>query len=158
MLKEIDVTIASAQSDLMKAREEDKFWNFPLYLGPMYSSQYFLLRHWLELSYVNNSLEIHNLPPTRFDQEAFRKYLIKTQKTDGSWQVIEDLNNPAGNLNASIMNYAALKAMGTSVNDNILKKAKTYILSQGGIAKSMLFTKIVLALFNNPNPHLIASY
>jgi squalene-hopene/tetraprenyl-beta-curcumene cyclase len=146
---DIQKTLVSAQSQLLQSRVDNKFWNYPLYLGPMYTSQYVLLRHWLELSFANNSLKIHDLPASRFNKEYFKNYLINSQMPDGSWQIIYDFNIMTGDINATILHYAALKIMGLSVNDPVLINAKKFILKKGGVKKASLFTKIALSLFGN---------
>jgi squalene-hopene/tetraprenyl-beta-curcumene cyclase len=146
---EIEKTLTSAQSNLLLNRIDSKYWNFPLYLGSMYTSQYILLRHWLKLSFVNYSLKFHDLPKSPVDEAYFKNYLQKTQMQDGSWQIIYDYNTLRGDLNATILHYAALKAMGAKDSDSILIKAKNFILKNGGIKKSSLFTKIALSLFGN---------
>lgn len=147
---EIDTTLAAAQKQVMGQMVDNKYWLYPLYLGSMYSSQYILLRHWLEVSFKNNGVQINSLPPTRFDKSWYKAFLIRTQsEVDGSWQLVADVNTAQGDLNATIFHYAALKVMGVNESDGVLLKARDYILSRGGIEKSSLFTKIVLALFGN---------
>lgn len=146
---EIEQTLTNAQANLLLKRIDNKYWNYPSYLGSMYTSQYILLRHWLELSFVNNSLKLHDMPKSPIDEDYFKNYLQKTQMQDGSWQIIYDYNTLRGDLNATILHYAALKAMGAKDNDSILIKAKNFILKNGGIKKSSLFTKMALSLFGN---------
>lgn len=149
LLEDIKSTLSSAQSQVMNNQIDNKYWFYPLYLGSMYTSQYILLRQWLELSFEKNALKLHDLPPSRLNKEYFKKFLIQTQLKDGSWQIIYDVNTPQGDINSTIMHYAALKVMGFKTDDEILQKAKNFILKNGGIEKSSLFTKIVLALFGN---------
>lgn len=149
ILNEVNSTISSTQSQLMGNIIEDKYWFYPLYLGSMYTSQYILLRKWLELSFEQNSLKLHELPPSRLNETYFKEFLIKTQLRNGSWQIIYDVNKPQGDINTTILHYAALKVMGFKGDSEILKKAKDFILKSGGIEKSSLFTKIVLSLFGN---------
>lgn len=150
VVAEIDSTFTSAQQQVMARMVDNKYWLYPMYLGAMYTSQYLLLRHWLERSFKNNGLQVNTLPPTRFNEAWYKQFLIQTQnKADGSWQLIADRNTIQGDLNATIFHYAALKVMGMKENDPVLLSAKNYILDRGGIEKASLFTKIVLALFGN---------
>lgn len=148
-LLDVRSTIASTQSQLMANFVDNKYWFYPLYLGSMYTSQYVLLRHWLELSFENDTLKLHDLPFSRFNENYFKNFLEQSQLKDGSWQIIYDVNSRQGDLNTTILHYAALKVMGYKADAEILQKAKTFILKNGGIEKSSLFTKIVLALFGN---------
>lgn len=155
-------TLHSSRNQLLNLRQQDSYWNFPLYLGPMYISQYVLVRHWLELSIFKGAIKINDLPPSPFDRDHFKAFLLQTQLPDGSWPIIYDFNSMRGDLNASILHYAALKVMGLATNDQALLRAKQFILKMGGIKNASLFTKIVLCLFGNyswqdiPNiPYLI---
>ncbi|MGZ3768289.1 MAG: prenyltransferase/squalene oxidase repeat-containing protein [Bdellovibrio sp.] len=148
-LDNINATIAGAQKQISNSMIDNKYWFYPLYLGSLYTSQYIILRKWLELSYENNSLKLHSLPPSRLNEEYFKNFLIKTQLKDGSWQLIYDANERKGDINSTILHYAALKVLGFKPDSEILQKAKNYILKNGGIEKSSLFTKIVLSLFGN---------
>ncbi|MGZ3773430.1 MAG: prenyltransferase/squalene oxidase repeat-containing protein [Pseudobdellovibrionaceae bacterium] len=152
ILNEINDTVSLAQPQLMNSLINKKYWFYPLYLGSMYTSQYILLRHWLELSFQNNSLKFNELPPSRLNEEYFRKFLLQTQLKDGSWQIIYDANMRQGDLNTTILHYAALKVMVLNPDEavkEVLQKAKAFILKSGGVEKSSLFTKIALSLFGN---------
>jgi squalene-hopene/tetraprenyl-beta-curcumene cyclase len=146
---EIQSIIQNTQTQLLQSRTENKFWNYPLYLGSMYTSQYILLRHWLGVSFISGKSKITDLPKSRLNEDYFKSYLLKTQRTDGSWPIIQDFNTHGGDLNATILHYAALKILGVEPNKEVLTKAKFFILKNGGIAKASLFTKIVLSLFGN---------
>ncbi len=137
-----DVLFSSAKQ-LMNKRIKNQYWKLPMYLGTMYTSQYLLLRRWLEFG------SPFKLKKSLMDIEKYVELLKSTQKEDGSWSLIEDINNIEGDLNATIMHYAALKSLDKKELASRLELAKKFILSKGGIDKSSLFTKIILALFGN---------
>lgn len=149
ILKDISNTLSVAQDQTMASQINGTYWNYPLYLGSMYTSQYILLRHWLEHSFNDNKLVTKNLPPSPLDKTYFKNFLIQTQLSDGSWPLIYDQNTLRGDLNATILHYAALKIMGLKISDPALTKAKNFVLQNGGISKASLFTKIALSLFGN---------
>ena len=51
------------------------------------------------------------------------------------------------NISASVKAYYALKLSGVSINNTGMKKAKTFILENGGAESVNVFTRISLALF-----------
>lgn len=129
--------ILKAQENILNRQTRDHYWNFSPYLGTHFISQYYLFLKWL------------NRSDTLLDEKKLMTILLKTQLPDGSWYAVPDKNIQEGDLDATIYNYWALKVMGLSVEDPVLKKARKFILKKGGIDKSALFVKIVLALFNN---------
>lgn len=80
--------------------------------------------------------------------EERRKRLIKFVKTcqnqDGSWPAYHP---GPGDLSVSVQVYFALKLGRVSAEENFMKKAKEFILSQGGVTKANIITKFWLALF-----------
>ena len=77
-------------------------------------------------------------------KQSMVKYLLNQQRPDGSWGLYY---GDEGNLSTTIEAYFALKLTGESPESAPLLKAKEYILRQGGIEASRVFTKIWLALF-----------
>ena len=70
--------------------------------------------------------------------------LRQTQRNDGSWEVFK--NAPAGDINATVEAYAALRAMGTPKDDPALAKAYDWIMARGGLKNIRVFTRYWLAL------------
>lgn len=71
--------------------------------------------------------------------------LLATQSADGAWRAFPDERE--GNLSATVECYFALLYSGYSqVSDFAMAKARTFILSKGGLARiSGLMTKVMLA-------------
>lgn len=77
-------------------------------------------------------------------QERLARYLLKTQRDDGSWTLY--YGGPC-DINSTVECYMALKMAGFSLDHEALKRAKSAVLANGGIKKTRVFTKIFLALF-----------
>ncbi|HMD54453.1 MAG TPA: prenyltransferase/squalene oxidase repeat-containing protein, partial [Phycisphaerae bacterium] len=129
--------LKSGQLRLLSRRINGCSWNYNAHLGRHFISQYLILSHWL-------GRRVQNL-----DGDRLRRELLETQLSDGSWQQIPDANMHSGELNATVFNYWALKALGSDPHDSILSAARAFILNCGGLKATALFTKIILALFSN---------
>jgi len=83
-------------------------------------------------------LEDHHLRP------RLAKSLLQSQRDDGAWEIYYDA--PAGDINATVEAYAALRSVGTPADDPALKKAHQWIMSKGGLKNIRVFTRYWLAL------------
>ncbi len=70
-------------------------------------------------------------------------YLRSQQRQHGGWELFYD---DGGELSTSVEAYMALRLLGVSANDPAMIKARDFILQQGGISKTRIFTKLHLAL------------
>jgi squalene-hopene/tetraprenyl-beta-curcumene cyclase len=105
---------------------------------------------WGELE-SNNTMEAEYLLLARFlgkvDPERQRKmanHILRRQRADGSWG---QYYQAPGDLSTSVECYFALKLSGLSADAEPLRRARRFILAQGGVPKARIFTKIWLALF-----------
>jgi squalene-hopene/tetraprenyl-beta-curcumene cyclase len=71
-------------------------------------------------------------------------HILRCQRGDGSWG---QYYGAPGDLSTSVECYFALKLGGMSPSQEPLRKARSFILSQGGLPRVRVFTKIWLALF-----------
>jgi squalene-hopene/tetraprenyl-beta-curcumene cyclase len=133
---EVKRAIGLAQKYLLSHRQNDCLWDFPAYLGPHMINHYMLIMNWAGI-------------PTAIDKEKLKKIILERQLPDGSWYQCQDLNLVSGDLNPTIFNYWGLKIMGEPINSDAMRRAREFILSRGGLEKSAIFTKIVLALYQN---------
>jgi squalene-hopene/tetraprenyl-beta-curcumene cyclase len=81
------------------------------------------------------------------DKERERKivnYLLSKQTDEGFWTIY--YGGP-GDLSTTIEAYFALKLAGVPADHPAMVSARSFILANGGIIKSRVFTKIFLALF-----------
>jgi squalene-hopene/tetraprenyl-beta-curcumene cyclase len=72
------------------------------------------------------------------------RYLRRIQSKDGGWPLFHD---GASDISASVKAYFALKMIGHDINAPYMARARTWILTQGGAAKSNVFTRNLLALY-----------
>ncbi len=78
-------------------------------------------------------------------QKKIKNYILTKQNIQGGWSLFY---NGDSDLSASVKAYYALKLCGVDEKSKPLKRAKSYILKNGGAEKVNVFTKITLALFN----------
>jgi len=80
------------------------------------------------------------------DKKEWKKianYILSKQRDDGTWAIWYD---GPGDLSTSIEAYVALKLAGISPDRPQMRKAREFILSNGGVEKARIFTKIWLAM------------
>ncbi len=70
--------------------------------------------------------------------------ILNRQRPDGAWESYFDA--PAGDINATVESYAALRARGLSADAEPLRRAREWIFAHGGLRKTRVFTRIWLAL------------
>ena len=105
---------------------------------------------WGELE-SNSSMEAEYILLTHFlgavDRERHRKlanHIRARQRDDGTWG---QYYGAPGDLSTSTECYFALKMSGVPATDPMMRKAREFILSRGGVPNARVFTKIWLALF-----------
>ncbi|OQW54542.1 MAG: hypothetical protein A4S09_17440 [Proteobacteria bacterium SG_bin7] len=133
---EVYRTIDMAQKLLLSHRKKDVLWDYPASIGTHFMSHYMLIMNWLGIS-------------TAFDKERLRKMLLKTQLEDGSWQQSKDINLSTGDINVTVFNYWGLKVMGEPINSSPMRRAREFVVSEGGLEKCAVFAKLILALYKN---------
>ncbi|MSM41052.1 MAG: squalene--hopene cyclase [Geobacter sp.] len=77
-------------------------------------------------------------------ERKMANYLLRQQTEEGHWSL---WYGGPGDLSTTIEAYFALKLAGYPADHPSMVKARDFILSQGGILKARVFTKIFLALF-----------
>ena len=70
-------------------------------------------------------------------------YLRSQQRGHGGWELYY---GDGGHLSNSVEAYMALRLLGVPASDPAMVKAKDFILANGGITKTRVFTKFHLAL------------
>ncbi len=127
----LDRAIAKARSALLECQHPEGYWIFELEADCTIPAEYILMMH-----HMNEVDEIL--------QAGLANYLRAKQQEDGSWPLYI---GGRGNLSCSVKAYYALKLAGDSPSAPHMQKARQFILSQGGAAKANVFTRIMLALF-----------
>lgn len=70
--------------------------------------------------------------------------ILNRQRADGAWETYFDA--PAGDINATVEAYAALRAHGMDADSDPLRRARHWVVGHGGLRKTRVFTRIWLAL------------
>ena len=133
--------LKNSQSSLLDQQDSRDGWSFPAHLGSHYISLYALFLEWLRFRGFSSRLDLNRLAGI----------LLKTQLPDGSWRQARDPALPSGDINATVINYAALKFFKSSIStaavEPAIHSARKFILAAGGIDTVNQFTKTFLALF-----------
>ena len=127
----VDRTVDRSQSYLRSIQYPDGYWWGELESNPTMEAEYILLTYFLGV----------------VDQERWRKlvtYIISKQREDGSWG---QYFGAPGDVSTSVECYFALKLTGVSADSTEMRKAREFILSNGGVPRVRIFTKIWLSLF-----------
>lgn len=127
----LDVAIADAAGWLGRRQAADGHWVFELEADATIPSEYILLKHFLAEIDVGRERLIAN-------------YLRRTQGNDGGWPLFKD---GEFDLSATIKAYYALKMVGDEPDAPHMRRAREVVLAHGGAAKANVFTRILLALF-----------
>ena len=126
---------------LLEQQDRQGCWSFPAHLGSHYISLYALFLEWLRFRGFSSRLDLNRLAGI----------LLETQLPDGSWRQARDPALPSGDINATVLNFAALKFFRASISTaNVqpaMAAARRFILAAGGIDSTNQFTKTFLALF-----------
>ncbi len=129
----IDEAIRRSKTWLLQRQDpEQGFWVAELEADSTLTSEYLMLRRFLGL----------------VDPERERKtvrYLQAIQLADGGWPIYH--GGPC-EISASVKAYFALKLAGVSPDEPFMIRAKEAILAKGGVVSANVFTKVVLALFD----------
>jgi squalene-hopene/tetraprenyl-beta-curcumene cyclase len=128
-------------SALLGQQDSEGGWSFPAHLGSHYISLYALFLEWLRFRGFSSRLDLNRLA----------EILLKAQLADGSWRQARDPALASGDINVTLLNYAALKFFRASISTAdvrpALASARKFILAAGGIDSANQFTKTFLALF-----------
>ncbi len=127
----LDETIRRTQDYFLRTQHPDGYWVGELETNVCMAAEYLLLTHFL------GSPE-----PVRWTKVA--NHLRDQQHNDGTWPIY--FGGPP-DLNATVESYFALKLAGVPADDPRMRKARDWVLSQGGVPRVRVFTKIWLALF-----------
>ena len=123
--------IKRSQAYLLSQQKAEGYWVGELEANTTLTSEYILFRHL-----------IGDVDPVR--QQKGVRYLLSQQQPDGGWALYYD--GPS-DLSTTVEAYFALRVAGVSSAEPALRRACQRILSQGGVTRARVFTKIFLALF-----------
>lgn len=127
----LDGVIDDARTWLESQQDDDGRWEFELEADATIPAEYVLLNHFLGTP--DDALET-----------KIANYLRRIQGDHGGWPLY---HGGDFNMSASVKAYYALKLVGDDMDAPHMAKARAAILAGGGAAKSNVFTRIALALF-----------
>ncbi len=128
----LDETIEQAARALADRQAADGHWVYELEADATIPAEYILLNHYLGT--IDDGIE-----------GKLAKYLRAVQGDHGGWPLFHggDIN-----ISATVKTYYALKMVGDDVGLPHMRRAREAVLGLGGAARSNVFTRIALALFN----------
>jgi squalene-hopene/tetraprenyl-beta-curcumene cyclase len=129
----LEGSIDAAREALLRLQHPDGYWVFDLETDCTISAEYILMMHFMD--------EIDDVL-----QEKLARYIRSKQVLDGhgGWPLYQfgDLD-----LSCTVKSYYALKAAGDEPAAPHMVRARNVILEHGGAARTNVFTRILLALF-----------
>ena len=129
---QLDASIAAATAHLLSLQSDDGYWWAELESNVTITSEHLFLRHVLGV-------------PNADEARKAATYILSQQREDGTWG---NWYEGPPELSTSIEAYAALKMAGISPDTPEMVKARDYILSQGGVERARVFTKIWFAMLD----------
>ncbi|MEN8259658.1 MAG: squalene--hopene cyclase [Pseudomonadota bacterium] len=127
----LNAAISNAEEKLLSLQSEDGYWVFELEADCTVSAEYIMMMHYL--GEIDEAL-----------QSKIAVYLRAHQSKDGSFPLYA---GGEGDISCSVKAYFALKLAGDSPDLPHMQKARDFILSVGGAARTNVFTRIALAIF-----------
>jgi len=127
----LNAAIERAQSKLLSLQNAAGYWVFELEADCTIPAEYIMMTHYL--GDINEEL-----------QSKIAVYLRSRQSDDGSYPLF---TGGPGDISCSVKVYYALKMAGDSIQAPHMKRLREWILAQGGAARSNVFTRISLAIF-----------
>lgn len=127
----LDKAIELCKMQLLNLQHPEGHWLFELEADCSIPSEYIFMMHYMDE--INEPI-----------QAKIAAFLRKQQSMDGSYPLYK---GGAGDISCTLKAYYALKLAGDSLLDPHMIKARIWILAQGGAAKANVFTRIMLAMF-----------
>jgi squalene-hopene/tetraprenyl-beta-curcumene cyclase len=127
----LEQAVARARDKLLSLQHEEGYWVFELEADCTIPSEYILMMHYMDE--IDEGLQV-----------KIARYIRMRQNEDGSWPLY---HGGAGDISCSVKAYYALKMTGDDIDSPHMKKAREWLLAQGGAAKANVFTRIMLAIF-----------
>jgi squalene-hopene/tetraprenyl-beta-curcumene cyclase len=130
-LADVRASLAAAQEHLLSRQAPAGWWKGELRTNVTMDAEDLLLRQFLGI-----------ITADELDQSA--RWIRSHQRIDGTWSTFE--GGPS-DLSTTIEAYTALRLAGDDVDEPHMKSAREFVLDNGGIEASRVFTRIWLALF-----------
>jgi squalene-hopene/tetraprenyl-beta-curcumene cyclase len=130
-LDDVQSALANACHHLIRRQDPAGWWKGELRTNVTMDAEDLLLRQFLGI-----------LQPDELAAAA--RWIRSQQRPDGTWATFA---GGPGDLSTTIEAYAALRLAGDDADSAHLRAARAFVLAQGGIEASRVFTRIWLALF-----------
>lgn len=130
-IQAVKAAIAQAREALLALRKEDGHWCFELEADCTIPAEYIMMMHFI--GEIDEALE-----------QKIAVYIRRRQNEEGGWPLYR---GGLTDISCTVKSYYALKLVGDHPDEPHMLKAKRAILSRGGVAKSNVFTRIALAMF-----------
>ncbi len=127
----LDIAIDAATQGLINHQQSDGHWVYELEADCTIPAEYILMNHFLDE--IDDDLE-----------QKIGNFLREKQLGEGGWPLFEDGDV---DLSCSVKSYFALKIIGDDPAAPHMVKARNVILNHGGAARSNVFTRILMAMF-----------
>jgi squalene-hopene/tetraprenyl-beta-curcumene cyclase len=131
----LEGALDSATAWLWENQSEEGYWVGRLQSNSCLEAEWILALHFLELDTHADFIEL---------RKGLVQALLSEQREDGAWEIYHGA--PAGDVNATVESYAALRTAGMSPNAAPLVRARKWIEGRGGLSKVRVFTRYWLAL------------
>lgn len=127
----LDRAISKARTQLLGLQHKEGYWVFELEADCTIPSEYILMMHYMDE--IDEVLQV-----------KVARYLRTKQIADGSYPLYQ---GGSGDISCTTKAYYALKMAGDSSQAAHMVKAREWILARGGAARTNVFTRIMLAMF-----------
>ena len=131
MKNDCDIHIKNAVKWLLSKQCEGGYWNAELETNCCMEAQWLMASKFCGIK--------------SGQEESIIKYIINSQREDGSWDVYRNAEN--GDVNTTLECYFALRISGFNKNLSFMKSARLWLLENNWINNIRVFTKYWLALF-----------
>ncbi|MDA8155767.1 MAG: squalene--hopene cyclase [Actinomycetota bacterium] len=131
LLERTRAAIKKMRARYLVEQHETGYWWYELESNVTITAEYLMLLYFLGLR----------------DKEIFKKisnYILSEQRPDGTWAIHW---GGKGDLSATVEAYMALKLAEYPEQSPPMRRARQFILANGGAGASRVFTRIFLALF-----------
>ncbi|MGC8962964.1 MAG: squalene--hopene cyclase [Candidatus Bipolaricaulaceae bacterium] len=129
-IADLDAAIERAVAWLLSRQSPEGWWWAELESNVTITAEHLFLTHILGVG----SQELW---------EKIARYILSEQRPEGFWA---NWYGGPGDLSTTVEAYLALKMAGVDPESPPMRKAREWILSQGGVEKTRVFTKIWLAM------------
>jgi squalene-hopene/tetraprenyl-beta-curcumene cyclase len=128
---DLDDAIQAAKNKLIEQQHEDGHWVYELEADCTIPAEYILMNHFVDE--VDDETE-----------QKIARYLRDQQNEDGGWSLY---TGGDFDISCAVKSYYALKIVGDAPDEEHMVRARNMILNHGGAARANVFTRILMALF-----------